>query len=667
MKLAILKIILWPKNPELKPRIIPFKHDHINIITGESASGKSSLTWIIDYCLGSSKCSIPVGIIRDNVAWFGLHLQLPDTQMLVARPNPGQQKETDNYYIHEAQSVAVVDVPVKNARRDDLVNRLNELAQLPQLDFATNELKQGYKTRTSVRDMVAFCFLPQHIVANQYTLFYRTDTTVHRERLRNALPLALGAMDAQSLELQHELIELQRQEDRKQRELASARKAVDAWQAQLRGYYARAKELGLTRDDKDTSSWSTDDFLRNLRQLSEHVPSAESLLLSPGTVERAAQELAGIAEQEVFLSRELARLRRRMAQMLRLRSNATEYRQQLDSQQDRLQGVPWFQEYIAGQTSCPVCLSTSATAATQVQALATLTKEVARISTAIAKTPPVVDKELAELRIRSSELEEQLNAVRKQKQTLDGSQKQRDAHRYLQAETFRFIGGLEQALETVTYAQPDSELGQSLARISERIRKIRATLDPQLAKIREETALNQIATKISHYAEHLQLERGRNHIKLDLKELTLQFRSEGRSDYLFEIGSGQNWMGYHISALCALQEFFVEQKNSPVPQFLVIDQPSQVYFPEAWPTVDADPIKNATTEKKSKMSADIAGVRRVFEALAEFRERTGNKVQVIVTEHAGEITWQGIKGVHVVGNWREDADEFLIPSEWLRS
>lgn len=665
MKLAILKIILWPKKPDTKPRIIPFKTDRINVITGESASGKSSLTWIIDYCLGSSKCSIPVGVIRDNVSWFGLHLQLADTQMLIARPNPDTQKSTDNYYIHEAQTVAVVDFPEKNSRRDDLVNRLNELAQLPQLDFRTSEVKEGYKDRASVRDMVAFCFLPQHIVANQYTLFYRTDTTIHRERLRNALPLALGAIDAKSLELQHELIDLQRQHDRKQRELASAKNAVNAWQANLKGYYARAQELGLAQADQDTRAWSTDDYLKNLRQLTERAPSTETLFLQPGVVERAAQELAALAQQEVYLSRELARLRRRTAQMLRVKGNASEYQQQLTAQQDRLQGVPWFQQYLTGQESCPLCLSISPSAAKQVQALVALTKQVQQISKAIAKTPPVVDKELALLRTRASEFEEQLNAVRRQRKTVEGGQKERGAHRYTQAETFRFIGGLEQALETVTYAQPDSELGQSLAQLSQRIQEIKATLDPQLVKGRTENALKRIATKISYYAERLQLERCRDHIKLDLKELTLQFQSASRPDYLFEIGSGQNWMGYHVSALCALQEFFVERKANPVPQFLVIDQPSQVYFPEAWPTAQEDPRTKASVQKQAKVSADIEGVRRVFETLADFQKRTQQQVQVIVTEHAGEITWQDIEGVHVVGNWRVGADEFLVPKEWL--
>jgi len=38
--------------------------------------------------------------------------------------------------------------------------------------------------------------------------------------------------------------------------------------------------------------------------------------------------------------------------------------------------------------------------------------------------------------------------------------------------------------------------------------------------------------------------------------------------------------------------------------------------------------------------------------------------QVIVTEHAGSITWQGIENVHLVANWREGHDDFLIPAEW---
>src|SRR5437764_13936580 len=117
MQLSILKIILWPKDETITPRIIPFEPGKINILTGESGTGKSSLTWIIDYCLGSEKCSIPVGLIRDVTEWFGLHLQLANTEMIVARRNPGERQTTTDLYWTEGLSLTVPPViPHKNAR-----------------------------------------------------------------------------------------------------------------------------------------------------------------------------------------------------------------------------------------------------------------------------------------------------------------------------------------------------------------------------------------------------------------------------------------------------------------------------------------------------------------------------------------------------------------------
>ena len=64
MKFLIDQLILWPRNPEVKYRNIQFLPDKINIITGASRTGKSAIIPIIDYCLGSNKCTIPVDTIR---------------------------------------------------------------------------------------------------------------------------------------------------------------------------------------------------------------------------------------------------------------------------------------------------------------------------------------------------------------------------------------------------------------------------------------------------------------------------------------------------------------------------------------------------------------------------------------------------------------------------
>src|SRR5204863_312970 len=135
----------------------------------------------------------------------------------------------------------------------------------------------------------------------------------------------------------------------------------------------------------------------------------------------------------------------------------------------------------------------------------------------------------------------------------------------------------------------------------------------------------------------------------------------GRTDFLWEVGSGQNWVGYHIAGLLALHEHFIGLRNNPVPRFLVIDQPSQVYFPEAWPSMDQTP----TGQTMGDVSSDIEGVRRIFGALSHFMEAVAAQFQIIVTEHAGSITWNQFPHVHLVGNWRKNHDEFLIPDAWL--
>jgi hypothetical protein len=43
-------------------------------------------------------------------------------------------------------------------------------------------------------------------------------------------------------------------------------------------------------------------------------------------------------------------------------------------------------------------------------------------------------------------------------------------------------------------------------------------------------------------------------------------------------GDGENHLAYHLSALLALHRFAANNKQ-PLPRFLLIDQPTQVYFP----------------------------------------------------------------------------------------
>ena len=85
--MQIKNVILY-KDAE-HTRIVPFNLGKVNIITGESKSGKTALIDIIDYCLGSNDCKVAEGVIRDNVYWFAMTVVFNDNEeYFIARMNP---------------------------------------------------------------------------------------------------------------------------------------------------------------------------------------------------------------------------------------------------------------------------------------------------------------------------------------------------------------------------------------------------------------------------------------------------------------------------------------------------------------------------------------------------------------------------------------------------
>lgn len=151
----------------------------------------------------------------------------------------------------------------------------------------------------------------------------------------------------------------------------------------------------------------------------------------------------------------------------------------------------------------------------------------------------------------------------------------------------------------------------------------------------------------------------------------------GIKEYLWEVGSGENWMGYHISTFLALHEYFANQKNSPVFNFLVIDQPSQVYFPTTvsgynelddidLKDIDLDKIDLQLTGQEIDRNYDIAATKRIFEMLELGLQRSNFGYQIIVLEHADQSIWGNLENTVEIRNWKKK-DDGLIPKEWIRT
>src|SRR3546814_20930785 len=65
----------------------------MNIITGASGTGKSTIIKVIDYCLGSGKCELPAHVRRRSVA-VGVTWNSGDSEMINGRivPPVGQNQ-----------------------------------------------------------------------------------------------------------------------------------------------------------------------------------------------------------------------------------------------------------------------------------------------------------------------------------------------------------------------------------------------------------------------------------------------------------------------------------------------------------------------------------------------------------------------------------------------
>src|SRR5688572_24623542 len=121
MQLQLKSLVLWPRNEKLEPRVVLFAANKLNVITGSSRTGKSAVIPIIDYCLGSNRCAVPVKTIRDACAWFGVVIATSEGEKLLARREPGDQQSTGDMFLLEGKTIEIPQaVPGKNTSADDV-------------------------------------------------------------------------------------------------------------------------------------------------------------------------------------------------------------------------------------------------------------------------------------------------------------------------------------------------------------------------------------------------------------------------------------------------------------------------------------------------------------------------------------------------------------------
>ncbi len=652
MYFHLLKLILWPRAGG-EPRIVQFEPGMVNVISGASKTGKSSVIPIIDYCLCSEKCAIPVGVIRETCSWFGVLVDTLEGQKLLARREPGGLKASGEMLLLEGP---VVEVPStitgKNQNVDYVKDVLNRLSGLPNLQFEPGT-DERFKSRVSFRDLMAFLFQPQNIVANPDVLFFKADTTEHREKLKTIFPYVLGAVSPELLQARHDLDRLSRLLRRKEGELKARRDTGAAWQREGFAWARLAIEYGLLPTHTEVpDDWpSTVDLLREA--LRGDTRFAAPTLAAMDVIMSRLTELRTV---ESGLTMALSQSRQRLHELRRLDESSDEYRDGLRIQRDRLGLSAWIRN-LASEHPAAVLEPSEAGRARVDQ----LCHALEGIELRLRSYPEVAEslgKETLRQREAVDTILSDLAAVRAEMRSLESQSDEALRVRTRGEEVSRFLGRLQEALRLYEAADTSSELNQEILTLRKDVERLAKLVSEHEIGRKLENALNTIQGICGRLIPQLDGEWPEAPIRLVIQDLTVKVIRETRDDFLWEIGSGANWLAYHVALSLALQGYFLRSPQHPVPALLIYDQPSQVYFPARRARKESDNELDPPWDNE-----DVVAVRKVFALFDKISMKTTGRLQIIVLDHANEEVWGGLQNIHLVEEWRGKG---LVPDSWVK-
>ena len=157
---------------------------------------------------------------------------------------------------------------------------------------------------------------------------------------------------------------------------------------------------------------------------------------------------------------------------------------------------------------------------------------------------------------------------------------------------------------------------------------------------------------MTDYSDALDLEHRGSQLRLDIRKLTVIADTIDGPVPLQRMGSGENWVGYHVLTHLALHKWF-RQKSRPVPSFLILDQPSQAHYPP-----DKDTGDGSIT---SLADEDQTAVQKLFSLIAEVAREIAPSLQVILLDHADlKEDWFDAA---VIERWRHGRK--LVPLDWI--
>jgi hypothetical protein len=633
--MQIKRLILYGRKGGV--RTIEFRLGGLNVVSGDSKTGKSAILEIIDYCFGAKKCNVPDGAVRQGCSHYALVLADAKGELFVCRMDPpANQLASEAIWVVVGEGIGVPSITdfEPNFNRDSLRPFLTARLGIGENVSEPADGQTRPPLAANFRHSLVYCLQDQNEVAQKGFIFHDSADNFEAQAVQDTLPYFLGSVDAERPRIRALLREAVRQQRLAERRLEEQVAIGGQGLSRAQALIVEAVRSGLLTPG--VSSNDADEIGALLHAAMERYRVGTDLPDVPVDV------LGGLEQRQESAYLRLEELDRQLRTVEEADQAWGDYSQQVRQQSARLQSVGLLAD-AAGQPVCPIC-GTGTDVSVNKEAANALAEQIAIELAGVEGSRPRLEAVLDAIRREKNEVALELRRIRDERAALVGQQEELRRLVDLRQIQAQFFGKASLYLESGALNLTDDRTPLQNA-IDVAVAKVEA-LRKQLENLggdRFDSAVSIVSRDMTVMANTLQLEY-RDFLRFDPRALTVVADTRTGPVPMERMGSGENWMSCHLLLHLALHRWFVSE-DRPVPRFLVFDQLSQVYFPT----------------QGEQTGGDWEAVARVYRLIVDQLAEQDGALQFIALEHVKlEEAW--FKEA-IVADWH--GEEKLVPDDWL--
>ncbi len=616
MNFYIVSIKIWFKGfreDSRKTVVYYFEPDKINVITGDSSTGKSSLLNIIDYLLLSDNPTIVENIINENVEFYGMKIFIDGNGYVLIRKAPHMETGSQDVYF---ENIEAYPEPYKETHK---VGELNDvLTRIFNIPVRMEKIGNRNASIT-FRHFLPFNYLTEDIISSA-NVYFDIPFFISRSYdifLDFALKYANGIKNFDVKGITAEIEAAKKELNKYQQKHLKIQEEERIYQEELGKIFEEALGLNLITED---NLFLREDANEMLKYVQCSISAYDKLIKD----EEDTNKLGNLRKKRDDLRNKVNIYRSLIGEMDKQKSLGSRV-------EDSLLPIRFIRKHIDEVISSPDTL----------ELLDMLENQLRQIKE-VKQNPPVLPPDFInryeELKRELKDCNNELNRLSKLRQTIGNPV------------------WLNRALRIkyrLKYLKRPSTDKYQFAVEQEKVSKIEA-LETRLKQIR--LLPHDIKDVLSkHINQYFHSKNGMvgsyqdTSMIYDESERRISLKKKGEEFPVRNIGSKSNYMFLHLCFFLGLHKSILENKSQQVGSFIFIDQPSIPYYADKG-TLDNDDKKQLT---------------KAFCLLNDFMKEIivdeEGHFQIILIEHADESYWDKLEFFYTVAKFSKSGNGGLVP------